>query len=265
LDQRPQAGSPAPDAARLDDAHGLKHPSVPQGELIYAVGDIHGRADLLALLLAKIAADAERSKAVKRPTLVFLGDYVDRGHDSRRVVDMLLGELPEGFDAHFLKGNHEAIMLDFLEDPSFLSQWLANGADATFRSYGMDLAELIRKGATPDDWRRAFLASLPEAHRAFFETLELAVAFGDYLFVHAGVRPGVPLEAQDPEDLVWIRAPFLQSNQDFGKIVVHGHTPGREPVIRANRIGIDTGAVFTDRLTALRLEGGSRKLLQAEA
>lgn len=243
----------------------MDYPSLPQGQLIYAIGDIHGRSDLLALLLDKIAADAAHSKGAKRRTLVFLGDYIDRGHDSARVVDMLLGELPRGFDAHFLKGNHEAIMLDFLEDPTYLGQWLANGADATFRSYGMDLEELIRKGATPDAWRRAFLASLPEAHRDFFEILELAVAFGDYLFVHAGVRPGVPLEAQDPHDMVWIRAPFLQSDEDFGKIVVHGHTPAREPVIRANRIGIDTGAVFTDRLTALKLEDGSRTLLYAAA
>lgn len=238
---------------------------MPQGQLIYAIGDIHGRSDLLALLLDKVTADAAQSRDAKWRTLVFLGDYIDRGDDSRRVVDMVLGELPQGFDAHFLKGNHEAILLDFLDDPSFLAQWLANGADATFRSYGMDLEELIRKGATPEAWRRAFLASLPEAHRDFFETLELAVVFGDYLFVHAGVRPGVPLEAQDPHDMVWIRAPFLQSDEDFGKIVVHGHTPAREPVIRANRIGIDTGAVFTDRLTALKLEDGLRTLLYAEA
>lgn len=238
---------------------------MPQGQLVYAIGDIHGRSDLLGLLLGKIADDAAQSKDAKWRTLVFLGDYIDRGHDSRRVVDMLLGELPQGFDTHFLKGNHEEIMLDFLDDPTFLGQWLANGADATLRSYGMDLEELVRKGATPEAWRRAFLASLPEAHRDFFENLELAVVFGDYFFVHAGVRPGVPLEAQDPQDLVWIRAPFLRSDDDFGKIVVHGHTPAREPVIRANRIGIDTGAVFTDRLTALKLEDGSRALLYAEA
>src|SRR5215510_11914165 len=149
-------------------------------------------------------------------------------------------------------------------DPSFLAQWLANGADATFRSYGVDVSGLIRKSAAPEAWRRAFLASLPDTHRDFFDTLELAVSFGDYLFVHAGVRPGVPLEAQDPMDLVWIRGPFLKSDQDFGKIVVHGHTPTRTPEIRANRIGIDTGAVFTDRLTALRLENGSRELLQVD-
>lgn len=209
--------------------------------------------------------DAATSKDAKRRTLVFLGDYIDRGHDSRRVVDMLLGELPDGFDVHFLKGNHEAIMLDFLDDPSGLGHWLANGGDATLHSYGLDVAGLIHKGAPAEAWRRAFLASLPEAHREFFETLELAVSFGDYLFVHAGVRPGVPLEAQSPHDMVWIRGPFLKSDEDFGKIVVHGHTPAREPVVRANRIGIDTGAVFTDRLTALKLEDGSRKLLQADA
>jgi serine/threonine protein phosphatase 1 len=251
--------------SRSQGSHVLDHPSVPQGQLIYAIGDIHGRADLLALLLDQIAVDAAKSKDAKRRTLVFLGDYIDRGHDSRRVVDNLLGGLPDGFDVHFLKGNHEEIMLNFVDDPSYLGHWLANGADATFRSYGMDVAELVRKGAAPEAWRRALLASLPEAHRDFFEALELAVSFGDYLFVHAGVRPGVPLDAQDPHDLVWIRGPFLQSNEDFGKVVVHGHTPGREPVIRANRIGIDTGAVFTDRLTALRLEDGSRKLLQVYA
>jgi len=264
LQPHPKIGSPR-DTLRSNGLHALDHPSLPQGQLVYAIGDIHGRADLLALLLAEITSDAASSKDAERRTLVFLGDYIDRGHDSRRVIDMVLGELPKGFDAHFLKGNHEAIMLDFLADPSYLGQWLANGADATFRSYGMDVAELIRKGATPETWRRAFLASLPEAHRDFFDTLELAVSFGDYLFVHAGVRPGVPLEAQDPKDLIWIRGPFLQSNEDFGKIVVHGHTPSAVPEIRANRIGIDTGAVFTDRLTALRLEDGSRRLLQADA
>lgn len=253
------------DHARSIGLPALDHPSLPQGQLIYAVGDIHGRADLLAALLAKIASDVARREGADRRTLVFLGDYIDRGPDSREVIDLLLTGLPGGFDAHFLKGNHEAIMLDFLEDPSFLAQWLANGADATLRSYGVDVAGLVRKSATPEAWRRAFLASLPEAHRDFFDTLELAVSFGDYLFVHAGLRPGVPLEAQDPMDLVWIRGPFLKSDEDFGKIVVHGHTPTPAPEIRANRIGIDTGAVFTDRLTALRLENGSRELLQVDA
>jgi serine/threonine protein phosphatase 1 len=247
------------------DLSALDHPSLPQGQLLYAIGDIHGRADLLARLLKYIAEDADRDRSASRRTLVFVGDYVDRGPDSRGVVEMLLHRLPRGFDAHFLKGNHEALLLDFLEDPSSLDQWLANGAATTFASYGVDVAALVRARAAPETWRRALLAGLPEEHRRFYEHLELAVSFGDYLFVHAGVRPGVPLDAQDPHDLVWIRGEFLRSDAKFGKVVVHGHTPKPEPEIRTNRIGIDTGAVFTNRLTALRLEDGSRRLLQAQS
>jgi serine/threonine protein phosphatase 1 len=241
----------------------LDHPSLPPGELVYAVGDLHGRSDLLAALLQQIEADAAASAATRR-SLVFVGDYIDRGPDSRGVVELCLHALPQDFEAHFLKGNHEAIMLDFLEDPANLGQWLANGAETTFKSYGVDVVELVRRGAEPEIWRAALLALLPADHRRFFEGLELAVSLGDYLFVHAGVRPGVPLEAQDPHDLIWIRGEFLRSELDFGKVVVHGHTPMALPDMRANRIGIDTGAVFTNRLTALRLEDGSRRLLQTE-
>jgi serine/threonine protein phosphatase 1 len=242
----------------------LDHPSLPPGELVYAVGDIHGRSDLLAALLDQIEADAAASARAERRSLVFVGDYIDRGPDSRGVVELLLRALPHGFDAHFLKGNHEAILLDFLEDPSNLGQWLANGAEATFKSYGVDVVELVRRGAEPELWRAAFLALLPADHRRFFDGLELAVVLGDYLFVHAGVRPGVPLDAQNPHDLIWIRGEFLRSEADFGKVVVHGHTPMALPDMRPNRIGIDTGAVFTNRLTTLRLEDGSRRLLQTE-
>jgi serine/threonine protein phosphatase 1 len=241
----------------------LDHPSLPPGELVYAIGDIHGRSDLLAALLQQIADDAAAS-GVGRRSLVFVGDYIDRGPDSRGVIEELLYALPEGFATHFLKGNHEAIMLDFVEDPACLGHWLANGAEATLKSYGVDVVTLVRKGAEPEIWRTAFLALLPAEHRAFFDSLELAVSLGDYLFVHAGVRPGVPLDAQDPNDLIWIRGEFLRSEVDFGKVVVHGHTPMALPDMRVNRIGIDTGAVFTNRLTALRLEGSSQCLLQTE-
>ena len=167
-----------------------------------------------------------------------------------------------GFETHFLKGNHEAILLDFLAEPWRLDHWLLNGGDATMESYGVDTARLARLGAPPEVWRTAFAEALPEAHLRFFRSLKLSVSFGDYLFVHAGVRPGVPLAAQLEADLVWIRAPFLNHSEPFGKIVVHGHTPVREPVMRPNRIGIDTGAVFTGRLTALRLQDGSLDFLQ---
>jgi diadenosine tetraphosphatase ApaH/serine/threonine PP2A family protein phosphatase len=239
-------------------------PTLPPGQRLYAIGDIHGRSDLLAELLAEIEADALRREGVERRTLVFIGDYIDRGPDSFGVVELLLDALPAGFDAHFLKGNHESIMLDFLQDATCLDQWLANGAEATLRSYGVDVGTLSRERARPEIWREVFVASLPARHRAFFETLELMVAIGDYLFVHAGVRPGVPLETQDPQDLIWIRGEFLRAADDFGKVVVHGHTPTMIPDVRANRIGIDTGAVFTGRLTALRLEDGSRGFVQTE-
>ena len=235
---------------------------MPQGQLVYAIGDIHGRVDLLARLLAEIETDAGQSVGVERKALVFLGDYIDRGPDSQEVIAQLLGGLPQGFDAHFLKGNHEAMLLDFMAEPSSLGQWLANGAAATLQSYGVDVLGLAHSRAEPELWRTAFRERLPEAHYRFFDQLELAVSYGDYFFVHAGVRPGVPLDAQRSTDLIWIRGEFLRSRQDFGKMVVHGHTPGEVPDLRANRIGIDTGAVFTDRLTALRLAGGTRDFLQ---
>ena len=236
-------------------------PKLPEGELLYAVGDIHGRSDLLATLLRAIEADAAASEAEKR-TLVFLGDYVDRGPDTRGVIEMLISGLPHGFEAHFLTGNHEALLLGFLDDPSSLDAWLLNDGDVTMASYGVDVDALYRARARAGEWRGAFAASLPEAHLSFFRDLKLSVAHGDYLFVHAGIKPGVPLAAQTEDDLVWIRRPFLDWNHPFEKFVVHGHTPAHEPVTRANRICVDTGACFTGRLTALRLEGDTRRFLQ---
>jgi serine/threonine protein phosphatase 1 len=236
-------------------------PKLPEGELLYAVGDIHGKSDLLAMLLRQIEADAADREAVKK-TLVFLGDYVDRGPDSRGVIEILLNGLPAGFEAHFLKGNHEALLLDFLDGKVPLEHWLLNGGDATMASYGVDIGRLDAAGAPPEMWRKAFAAVLPDAHLDFFRRLRLQIPVGDYLFVHAGVRPGVPLEAQREVDLIWIRGEFLSAAEPFGKVVVHGHTPVGEPVVLPNRIGIDTGAVFTGRLTALRLENGKQGFLE---
>ena len=238
----------------------LSYPSLPDGQLLYAIGDIHGRLDLLGLLLAMIEADAAHSQSERR-TLVFLGDYIDRGPDSRGVIEVLLGDLPRVFDAHFLKGNHEALLLAFLDDASSLHHWLVNDGKTTMQSYGVDVHALEREGASPEAWRGAFAAALPESHRHFFQMLTLMTSFGDYLFVHAGLRPGVPIEAQDERDLIWIRREFLDSEEDLGKFVVHGHTPVSLPDVRSNRIDIDTGAVLRGRLTALRLEGSQRSFL----
>jgi serine/threonine protein phosphatase 1 len=248
-------------AADASERRQVTTPKLPEGELLYAVGDIHGRSDLLAALLREIEADAEASEAEKR-TLIFLGDYVDRGPDVRGVVEMLIAGLPQGFEAHFLKGNHEVLLLDFLDDPSSLHAWVLNDGDITMGSYGVEVDALYRARARPEEWRDAFAAALPDAHLRFFRELELSVARGDYLFVHAGIKPGVPLAAQTEDDLVWIRKPFLDWNDPFEKFVVHGHTPAHEPVTRTNRICIDTGACFTGRLTALRLKDNTRRFLQ---
>lgn len=242
----------------LSDAPSLTDAALPEGLLIYAVGDVHGRLDLLDVMLERIGVDASKAQAGRR-ILVFLGDYIDRGPNSKGVIDTLIDGLPAGFEAHFLKGNHEAILLNFLDGAWSLDNWVLNGGDATMRSYGVDTDFLARLRVPTEVWREALREALPQSHLQFLRALELSVSFGDYLFVHAGVKPGVTLERQSEADLIWIRAPFLDHAQPFGKIVVHGHTPGSVPVMRSNRIGIDTGAVFTGRLTAVRLERGARE------
>jgi len=235
-------------------------PRVPDGRRIYAVGDIHGRHDLLSRLHRLIAEDA--AAAAARNTLVYLGDYVDRGPASRQVLDRLAGDPPPGFDAVFLKGNHDDFLLRFLEDGAAADTWLANGGVATLASFGIE-----GMGPRPDPdalagIRRDLAGRLDAAHRGFLGRLRPCHVVGDYLFVHAGVRPGIPLAGQDPFDLMWIRGPFLEWDGPFGHFVVHGHTIAPVPDVRPNRIGIDTGAYFSGRLTCLVLEGDSRRFLQ---
>jgi serine/threonine protein phosphatase 1 len=193
----------------------------PAGMRIYAVGDIHGRADLLDALAERIEADL-RAGDFRTALTVFLGDYVDRGRDSRGVLDRLArGDFPTPFVA--LRGNHEDEMLRWLDDPAMLDQWAAFGGLTTLVSYWIDPGAEMRRGGAPTV-HAAFVALFPEAHRRFLESTAFSAEYGDYFFCHAGARPHVPLDRQDPADLMWIRHEFLDHPGGFGKVVVHGHT-----------------------------------------
>jgi serine/threonine protein phosphatase 1 len=233
---------------------------VPKGVRVYAVGDVHGRLDLLSTLLTQVEEDAGERPGPQN-YLVYLGDYVDRGHWSRQVIDLLLRPCAPCFGAIFLRGNHEQAMLDFLEDASTGVHWLRFGGMETLASYGVRLQQATPTPEVLERARQDLVRALPPAHLSFLRHTRMSVAIGDYFFVHAGVRPGVALTRQDPQDLLWIREEFLKSDADFGKLVVHGHTISELPVVRANRIGIDTGAYATGHLTALVLEGHERRFL----
>ncbi len=234
-------------------------PSVPEGLRIYAVGDIHGRSDLLDEM-QKMMLDDASGAADKRIVQVFLGDYVDRGYDSKGVVEWLLKPPPEGWERVCLKGNHEATVLNFLDEPEIFRDWRQYGGLETMHSYGVDLKNLRGEDA-PETLRKDFSERLPETHRNFFGDLPLSIEFGDYFFTHAGVRPGLKLENQLEEDLLWIRDEFLMSQMDFGKVVVHGHSAQEKPELLPNRINLDSGAYITGRLTCLVLDGEEQRIL----
>ena len=233
-------------------------PRLPDGVRIYAIGDVHGRADLLKDLLQQIHLDVALNP-ISRPIIVVLGDYIDRGPASRQVIDLLI-ELGESLEAIFIKGNHEAFALDFLKEPEVLDNWRNYGGLETLLSYGIT-PSLRPTSKETLELGRAFAAALPESHHRFLNSLKTSFTCGDFFFVHAGVKPGVPLERQREADLLWIRDDFLLHEQDFGKMIVHGHTPVREPDFHDNRINIDTGAYTTGKLTCLIIEGGEFALL----
>ncbi len=235
--------------------------AVAAGTRLYAIGDIHGRSDLLESLLQQIADDAVRHPETATKRLVYLGDYVDRGPASSAVIDMVLHDAPPGFEVVPLMGNHEEMMLRFLEDLAVGRTWMMNGGDATLRSYGVEPPSMFAGTPLVRHAQQQFAERLPARHKRFLEELAVSHIEGDYLFVHAGVRPGVPLEKQHAEDLLWIREEFLESDRDFGKVVVHGHSITLDPEFRPNRIGIDTGAYRSNQLTCLVLEGTERELL----
>jgi serine/threonine protein phosphatase 1 len=238
-----------------------QHPAVPDGTRLYVVGDIHGCVDLLAAMHEMILADAGRAQAERR-VVVYLGDYIDRGPNSKGVVDLLTERPLAGFETVHLRGNHEQTLLTFLDDISIGPDWFSFGGVATFESYGLTAPVEIFDVDALRAAQAALRDGLPPAHLDFYCDLRLGHLEGDFLMVHAGVQPNLPLDAQTENDLLWIREPFLQSTADFGVIIVHGHTIAQGPEIRPNRIGIDTGAFHTGRLTCAVFQGNSIDFLQ---
>ncbi len=234
-------------------------PHGPDGYRAYAVGDIHGRLDLLDELLAKIEDDMARRRSGQN-LVVFLGDLIDRGPQSAQVIERLRTWKPRAADTIFLCGNHEEVLLRVLAgEPAILGDWLKFGGVECLASYGLSSAELdnLEEPAA----LAAVKAAIPAEHQSFLASFADTFRFGDYLFVHAGIRPGRELIAQEQKDLRWIRHQFLDDATDHGFVVVHGHTISEAVEERANRIGIDTGAYRSGVLTAMAIEGGQRWFL----
>jgi serine/threonine protein phosphatase 1 len=229
--------------------------AAPPNTRIYAVGDIHGRSDLLAETIARIDDDVRR-RPVEHVIEIYLGDYIDRGPDSRGVLDLLAVRLVRR-QAICLRGNHEAIFEAFLhKDADALYHWSKLGGLQTLASYG--IAPRSRSEMeSPAAIQRSLMKVFSREHELFLQCLRNSFVCGDFLFVHAGIKPGVPMDLQDPEDLYWIRDEFLNSEINHGKVIVHGHTPVDHPDIRQNRINIDTGAWRTGVLTCIAIEGAS--------
>jgi len=229
--------------------------TLPHGVRVYAIGDIHGCMDRLVAMHEMIAEDIA-ARPVEHTTLIHLGDYVDRGADSAQVIDWLINQPPVPADATInLMGNHEHMMLSAVAgaDKDAPGLWLTNGGADSLLSWG------ISRTVPPAEWA----SRIPRQHLIFLRDLVVSHRLGPYLFVHAGVRPGVPLAQQSRQDLLWIREPFLSSRSDHGAVIVHGHTPKREPIVLPNRIAIDTGAVLGGSLTCVVLERDTLGFLQS--
>ncbi len=233
---------------------------VPDGLRVYAVGDIHGRLDLLEALLANIASDDKARGGCLETHYIFLGDLIDRGPDSSGVVARLMAFTTERPNVRFLMGNHEQVFLRAMSgDQRALRFLIRIGGRQTLQSYGISEEEY--RTLDFDELAARAAELVPPEHLAFLSRFENWIELGDYLFVHAGLKPGVPLEEQAQSDLCWIRDEFLSHRESFGALVVHGHSITEEIDVRTNRIGIDTGAFATGRLTAIGLEGGERWFL----
>ncbi len=225
---------------------------------LYIIGDIHGRSDLLDRIVEEIYRDIEKFGSRESLTIT-LGDYVDRGPDSRGVLERLSrNPFPTRYIA--LKGNHEVLFESFLERGASAAIWRQLGGLETLQSYGVPIND-IRVGKGTEKTAQVLNAVVPETHRTFLSSLKNSMEIDGYFFCHAGVRPNVPLDQQNKNDLFWIRDEFLKSEQDFGKMVIHGHTPHEWPEVKPNRVNIDTGAFITGRLTCLVIEDGRGRFL----
>lgn len=252
---------PAP-AAALDD---LAVDRRIGGHLVYAIGDVHGRYDLLKDLLGKVWSDCAERANGRTPVVILCGDYVDRGPQSAEVLDALiwLGRRTD-VRLHLLRGNHEDAMLDFLQSPEQARGWLGFGGAQTLTSYGVASPAADADSAAVIAARDALLERLPASHLLLLQKLELMVTIGDYAFVHAGVRPGVALADQAEEDLMWIRKDFIEFNGAHERFIVHGHTwTDAQPRLLTHRLGLDTGAYATGVLTAVRIEDSGIEFIQA--
>lgn len=232
---------------------------LPSDIVIYAIGDIHGRDDLLKGIHDIIDSDRQRASGDKKSVEIYVGDYVDRGPNSREVVDRLI-DRNKLHNCHFVRGNHEVLFMRYLDGSLPLSAWKKCGGIPTIVSYG--ITSVSTAGSQSESHiQTQFRAKIPKNHIEFLRsTIPYCVA-GDLLFVHAGIRPGVPLERQSEDDLFWIRREFLSSTKDLGHIVVHGHSPVSEVEFKRNRINIDTGAFTSGKLTCLRLDQQGAQVL----
>ncbi len=236
-------------------------PVLTPGERVYAVGDIHGRIDLFDSLIDAIEKDdATRAPAVT--TVILLGDLIDRGPDSAAVVARAQ-EWSQHRPIEFIKGNHEEMLVASMADREVLRGFLKYGGRETILSYGIDRQTL--READFAELQRMMAEAIPQRDIDFLDGFKKFIRKGDYLFVHAGIRPERPIEDQQGKDCRWIREPFLSHAGDFGAVVVHGHTIAQEPQVRSNRIGIDTGAFMHGTLTAIGIEGADRWFIQARA
>lgn len=228
---------------------------------IYAIGDVHGRLDLLLELQARILEDG--AKVAGDKWIVTLGDHIDRGPESAAVLDRLMEPPPEGWRSFSLLGNHELEMQKFVARPRASSGWLEFGGVETLISYGMPSMQVFDENLKRDRWRQLVDTWIPPEHLAWLDDLPVLIETPGYLFVHAGIVPGLPLAQQHDLDLVGFRDDFTEDFGELGKVVVHGHQVRRTPLVTASRIGIDTGAYATGILTAVRLMPGRPPLLLA--